>query len=110
MKEIFSKLEYLINNEYITDYSVSQNTLDNVFVNFVRDQCDTLQQVKLTSQRKLGHSNDIIDDTFDDGSFVVTRSTSNENGNVSLTRMPMNVACSCKTNTQSLEVLECSKL
>ncbi|CAF1384986.1 unnamed protein product [Rotaria sordida] len=44
LKDIFSKLENLFIYERITDYSVSQNTLDNVFVNFVRDQFDASQQ------------------------------------------------------------------
>jgi len=75
LKEIFSKLENLLIDQRINDYSVSQNTLDNVFVNFVRDQSDTLQRTNKKSKRRQEHFDDILDDTFGDGSFVVTRST-----------------------------------
>ncbi|CAF1349808.1 unnamed protein product [Adineta steineri] len=81
LKDIFSKLENLLIDQRINDYSVSQNTLDNVFVNFVRDQCDTLQRTNKKSKRRQDHFNDILDDTFDDGSFVVTKSTRNNNNN-----------------------------
>jgi len=110
LKDIFSKLENLLINERINDYSVSQNTLDNVFVNFVRDQSDTLQRTNKISKRKQEQFSDILDDTFDDGSFVVTRSTRNNKNNVSLEGMPTNIACNCKINTDPLQVLDCSKL
>jgi hypothetical protein len=110
LKDIFSKLENLLINERINDYSVSQNTLDNVFVNFVRDQSDTLQRTNKISKRRQADFNDILDDTFDDGSFVVTRSTRNNTNNVSLEGMPTNIACNCKINTDPLQVLDCSKL
>jgi len=111
LKEIFSKLENLLIDQRINDYSVSQNTLDNVFVNFVRDQSDTLQRTNKKSKRRQEHFDDILDDTFGDGSFVVTRSTrNNNNNNVSLQEMPPNIACNCKINTNPLEVLDCSKL
>ncbi|CAF3611704.1 unnamed protein product, partial [Rotaria sp. Silwood2] len=90
---------------------VSQNTLDNVFVNFVRDQFDASQRTKKTSRRRQEHFNGILDDAFDDGSFVVTRSRrNNNNDNVSLERIPTTTACNCKINTSSLEVLDCLKL
>jgi L-rhamnose mutarotase len=110
LKDIFSKLENLLINERITDYSVSQNTLDNVFVNFVRDQSDTLQRINKISKRGQERFNDILDDTFDDGSFVVTRSTRNNKNNVSLERMSTNISCNCKININPLEILDCSKL
>jgi hypothetical protein len=110
LKDIFSKLENLLINQRITDYSVSQNTLDNVFVNFVRDQSDTLPTINNISKRRQQHFNDILDDTFDDGSFVITRSTRSNKNNVSLERISTNIACNCKINTDPLEVLDCSKL
>ncbi|CAF2941696.1 unnamed protein product [Rotaria sp. Silwood2] len=79
LKNIFSKLQNLLINQCITDYRVSQNTLDNVFVNFVRDQFDASQRTKNTSRRRQENFNGILDDTFDDGSFVVTRSRRNNN-------------------------------
>jgi hypothetical protein len=110
LKDIFSKLENLLINERINDYSVSQNTLDNVFVNFVRDQSDTLQRTNKISKRRQEQFSDILDDTFGDGSFVVTRSTRNNKNNVSLEGMTTNIACNCKINTDPLQVLDCSKL
>jgi hypothetical protein len=110
LKDIFSKLENLLINERITDYTVSQNTLDNVFVNFVRDQSDTLQRINKTSKRRKEQFDDILDDTFGDGAFVVTRSSRNSQTNVSLERISTNSACNCKISTNPLEVLDCSKL
>ncbi|CAF4637163.1 unnamed protein product [Rotaria sp. Silwood1] len=81
LKDIFSKLENLLTNERITDYSVSQNTLDNVFVNFVRDQLDASQRTRRTSRRRQEQFNDILDDTFDDGAYVATKSRRNNNNN-----------------------------
>ena len=119
LKDIFVTLEDLLTKDLITDYSVSQNTLDNVFVNFVRDQCDTIQQMTTTTttttsqsfqRRNLrqGNINEILDDTFDDGSFVVTRSKSRNS--VSLEQISTNSACHCQNNANTLEVLDCSKL
>lgn len=112
LKDIFSKLENLLTNELITDYSVSQNTLDNVFVNFVRDQYDTLPATSSTSSRRREHFSDIIDDAFDDGSFIIRKSRRNNNCNnhVSLERMTTNIACNCKISTNNFEILDCSKL
>ena len=107
LKEIFSTLEQLLHDERITDYSVSQNTLDNVFVNFVRDQSDRFEQSNKQSKRRKKKSNDILDDTFDDGSFVVRRSKRNH---VSEENHPPTIACHCKINSNPLEILDCSKL
>ena len=108
LKEIFSKLEQLLNDQRIADYSVSQNTLDNVFVNFVRDQSDTLQTKNGRSKRRRkDQRNEILDDTFDDGSFVVRRTKARH---VSEENLPTNVACHCKIANNPLEVLDCSKL
>jgi hypothetical protein len=101
----FLKLEDLLTNEFIPDYSVSQNTLDNVFVNFVRDECDTIQQTTSQSyqrrnQGEAGNEHDILDDTFDDGSFVITRSKCKNSG--SLERISTNSAGHCKTNVKTL--------
>ena len=102
LKDIFAKLERLLNNQLISDYSVTQNTLDNVFVNFVRDQCDTLQRTNGRSRRR--------QEQFDDGSFVIRRSSRNTTSNVSLEAISTNTACNCVMNTNPLEVLDCSKL
>ncbi|CAF3675437.1 unnamed protein product [Rotaria socialis] len=110
LKDIFSKLENLLINERITDYSVSQNTLDNVFVNFVRDQYNTTQQTKKPSRRRQEHFDGILDDTFDDGSFIVTKSRRNNNNNNVSLEIPKTTACNCKINTNSLDILDCSKL
>lgn len=112
LNDIFSKLENLLTSERITDYSVSQNTLDNVFVNFVRDQYSTTEQTKQTSKRRQEHFNGILDDTFNDGSFIVTKSrrNNNNNNNVSLEKNPTTIACNCKMNINSFEILDCSKL
>jgi hypothetical protein len=110
LKDIFSKLENLLINERITDYTVSQNTLDNVFVNFVRDQSDTLQRINKTSKRRKEQFNNIFDDTCGDEAFVVTRLSRNSQTNVSLERISTNSACNCKISTNPLEVLDCSKL
>ncbi|CAF4660611.1 unnamed protein product, partial [Rotaria sp. Silwood2] len=86
-KDIFSKLQNLIINQCITDYSVSQNTLDNVFVNFVPDQFGASQRTINTSRRRQENFNGILDDTFDDGSFVATRSKRNNNNDNDQQRM-----------------------
>ena len=109
LKDLFAKLERLLIDGRISDYSVSQNTLDNVFVNFVRDQCETLPQVRSSSRKRHDANNDILDDSFHDGSFVTARSSRNPN-HVSLERIPPNAPCECKTNTNPLEILDCSKL
>ncbi|XP_012935434.1 ATP-binding cassette sub-family A member 2 [Aplysia californica] len=41
--QLFSKLEEAERNLSIEDYSVSQNTLDNVFINFVKQQTEIVQ-------------------------------------------------------------------
>ncbi|KAK3577511.1 hypothetical protein CHS0354_026468 [Potamilus streckersoni] len=41
---LFSKLEEAQKNLGIEDYSVSQNTLDNVFINFVKQQTEIVQE------------------------------------------------------------------
>ncbi|CAF2503590.1 unnamed protein product [Rotaria sp. Silwood2] len=106
-EHIFSKLQNLLINQCITDYSVSQNTLDNVFVNFVRDQFDASQRTKKTSRRRQEHFNGILDDAFDDGSFVVTRSRrNNNNDNVSLERIPTTTACNYLIKMQTERVIE----
>ena len=112
LNEIFKKLESLLTNQCITDYSVSQNTLDNVFVNFVRDQCDTSEQTNKSSRQRHEHFNDILDDAFDSGLSVLTKSIRNikNNKHVSLDEVQTNVVCDCKTNRKSFEVLNCSKL
>ena len=115
LKEIFTKLEDLLRRGCLTDYSVSQNTLDNVFVNFVRDQCDTEPQAMKTSKRRARTTNDVLDDSFTDGSSVVIRSrrtTSSTRNDVSLENLPPNVvACDCRMKTTNeFEVLDCSKL
>ena len=118
LKDIFSQLEDLLQRGSISDYSVSQNTLDNVFVNFVRNQCDTelLQPTTQTSTRQRRTTttrNSVLDDTFDDGSFVLNRrtTTTTTNRDVSSERLASAVvACDCRMTTKALEVLDCSKL
>lgn len=111
LKEIFAKLEKLLNDELITDYSVTQNTLDNVFVNFVRDQCDTLQQPTNNAQSNLQFQcqDEVLDDTFGDGSFVTSRSKKDVD-HVSSEKASTKSACDCRLKTNTLEVLDCSKL
>ncbi|CAI9718098.1 ATP-binding cassette sub-family A member 2-like isoform X2 [Octopus vulgaris] len=43
---IFSKLEDAQRDFQIEDYSVSQNTLDNVFINFVKQQTEIVQELE----------------------------------------------------------------
>lgn len=119
LKQLFTQLEDLLQRGSISDYSVSQNTLDNVFVNFVRNQCDTelLQPTSQTSTRQRRTTNAVLDDTFDDGSFVLNRrtttTTTTSNRHVSSERLSSTVvvaACDCRITTKALEVLDCSKL
>lgn len=47
---IFSKLEDAQRALHIEDYSVSQNTLDNVFINFVKQQTEIIQELEENRQ------------------------------------------------------------
>uniref|UniRef100_A0A8C2BIA4 ATP-binding cassette sub-family A member 2 n=1 Tax=Cyprinus carpio TaxID=7962 RepID=A0A8C2BIA4_CYPCA len=44
LAQVFSKMEQVVEVLSIEDYSVSQTTLDNVFVNFAKKQSDNLEQ------------------------------------------------------------------
>ncbi|XP_041855370.1 ATP-binding cassette sub-family A member 2 isoform X4 [Melanotaenia boesemani] len=44
LAQVFSKMEQVVEVLGIEDYSVSQTTLDNVFVNFAKKQSDSLEQ------------------------------------------------------------------
>ncbi|KAM9393672.1 ATP-binding cassette sub-family A member 2 [Pholidichthys leucotaenia] len=44
LAQVFSKMEQVVEVLGMEDYSVSQTTLDNVFVNFAKKQSDNLQQ------------------------------------------------------------------
>uniref|UniRef100_A0A673ZFD4 ATP-binding cassette sub-family A member 2 n=1 Tax=Salmo trutta TaxID=8032 RepID=A0A673ZFD4_SALTR len=44
LAQVFSKMEQVVEALGIEDYSVSQTTLDNVFVNFAKKQSDNLEQ------------------------------------------------------------------
>ncbi|XP_069039700.1 ATP-binding cassette sub-family A member 2 [Lepisosteus oculatus] len=44
LAQVFSKMEQVVEILGIEDYSVSQTTLDNVFVNFAKKQSDNLEQ------------------------------------------------------------------
>uniref|UniRef100_A0A8C7RNS4 ATP-binding cassette sub-family A member 2 n=1 Tax=Oncorhynchus mykiss TaxID=8022 RepID=A0A8C7RNS4_ONCMY len=44
LAQVFSKMEQVVEVLGIDDYSVSQTTLDNVFVNFAKKQSDNLEQ------------------------------------------------------------------
>uniref|UniRef100_A0A8C3NL44 ATP-binding cassette sub-family A member 2 n=1 Tax=Geospiza parvula TaxID=87175 RepID=A0A8C3NL44_GEOPR len=44
LAQVFSKMEQVVDVLGIEDYSVSQTTLDNVFVNFAKKQSDNLEQ------------------------------------------------------------------
>uniref|UniRef100_A0A670KMZ7 ATP-binding cassette sub-family A member 2 n=1 Tax=Podarcis muralis TaxID=64176 RepID=A0A670KMZ7_PODMU len=44
LAQVFSKMEQVVDILGIEDYSVSQTTLDNVFVNFAKKQSDNLEQ------------------------------------------------------------------
>ncbi|CAF3102850.1 unnamed protein product [Rotaria sp. Silwood2] len=57
LKDFFSKLENLLFNERITDYSISPNTLFTLFVNFVRDQFDASSQ---TNKKHPDEGKDIL--------------------------------------------------
>ncbi|XP_059192402.1 ATP-binding cassette sub-family A member 2 [Centropristis striata] len=47
LAQVFSKMEQVVEVLGIEDYSVSQTTLDNVFVNFAKKQSDNLEQQDL---------------------------------------------------------------
>uniref|UniRef100_A0A8C9YSP4 ATP-binding cassette sub-family A member 2 n=1 Tax=Sander lucioperca TaxID=283035 RepID=A0A8C9YSP4_SANLU len=49
LAQVFSKMEQVMEVLGIEDYSVSQTTLDNVFVNFAKKQSDNLEQQETTS-------------------------------------------------------------
>ncbi|XP_039660213.1 ATP-binding cassette sub-family A member 2 isoform X1 [Perca fluviatilis] len=49
LAQVFSKMEQVVEVLGIEDYSVSQTTLDNVFVNFAKKQSDNLEQQETTS-------------------------------------------------------------
>ncbi|XP_017911665.1 PREDICTED: ATP-binding cassette sub-family A member 2-like isoform X3 [Capra hircus] len=44
LAQVFSKMEQVVGVLGVEDYSVSQTTLDNVFVNFAKKQSDNLEQ------------------------------------------------------------------
>lgn len=48
LAQVFSKMEQVVDVLGIEDYSVSQTTLDNVFVNFAKKQSDNLEQQEAT--------------------------------------------------------------
>ncbi|XP_040010575.1 ATP-binding cassette sub-family A member 2 isoform X1 [Xiphias gladius] len=47
LAQVFSKMEQVVEVLGIEDYSVSQTTLDNVFVNFAKKQSDNLEQQEM---------------------------------------------------------------
>ncbi|XP_055516314.1 ATP-binding cassette sub-family A member 2 [Leucoraja erinacea] len=49
LSHVFSKMEQVVDVLGIEDYSVSQTTLDNVFVNFAKKQSDNLEQQELVN-------------------------------------------------------------
>ncbi|XP_072287523.1 ATP-binding cassette sub-family A member 2 isoform X4 [Pyxicephalus adspersus] len=49
LAQVFSKMEQVVDVLGIEDYSVSQTTLDNVFVNFAKKQSDNLEQQEANS-------------------------------------------------------------
>ncbi|KAA8579156.1 hypothetical protein FQN60_007289, partial [Etheostoma spectabile] len=49
LAQVFSKMEQVVEVLGIEDYSVSQTTLDNVFVNFAKKQSDSLEQQETTN-------------------------------------------------------------
>uniref|UniRef100_A0A4W3GV29 ATP-binding cassette sub-family A member 2 n=1 Tax=Callorhinchus milii TaxID=7868 RepID=A0A4W3GV29_CALMI len=49
LAQVFSKMEQVVDVLNIEDYSVSQTTLDNVFVNFAKKQSDNLEQQETVS-------------------------------------------------------------
>ncbi|XP_056394149.1 ATP-binding cassette sub-family A member 2 isoform X1 [Hyla sarda] len=53
LAQVFSKMEQVVDVLGIEDYSVSQTTLDNVFVNFAKKQSDNLEQ------QEVNHSNSV---------------------------------------------------
>ncbi|KAM6965213.1 ATP-binding cassette sub-family A member 2 [Aplochiton taeniatus] len=55
LAQVFSKMEQVVEVLGIEDYSVSQTTLDNVFVNFAKKQSDNLEQQE-SSPPGGGHS------------------------------------------------------
>ncbi|KAG7281475.1 hypothetical protein CRUP_012418 [Coryphaenoides rupestris] len=56
LAQVFSKMEQVVEVLGIEDYSVSQTTLDNVFVNFAKKQSDNLDQQEQSSPSGGGQS------------------------------------------------------
>ncbi|TNN43202.1 ATP-binding cassette sub-family A member 2 [Liparis tanakae] len=48
LAQVFSKMEQVVEVLGIEEYSVSQTTLDNVFVNFAKKQSDNLEQQQVS--------------------------------------------------------------
>ncbi|CAD5121418.1 DgyrCDS9938 [Dimorphilus gyrociliatus] len=62
---VFSVMEESLRDMNIIDYSVSQNTLDNVFINFVKQQTEIIEEeseVEMTSQSMDGDRIILLDD------------------------------------------------
>jgi len=71
LSTIFGQMEEACRDLHIEDYSISQNTLDNVFINFVKQQQDIVQESSIdtlstsatlpvisTSNRRYRHGNE----------------------------------------------------
>ncbi|KAK3087439.1 hypothetical protein FSP39_005943 [Pinctada imbricata] len=72
LSELFGKLEEALKDLDIEDYSVSQNNLDNVFINFVKQQVEIVQESEEMSSEQSGcHSDDDplirLDNASEDG-------------------------------------------
>ncbi|ELU10176.1 hypothetical protein CAPTEDRAFT_219516, partial [Capitella teleta] len=83
LAKVFSKMEEAIHDLEVEDYSVSQNTLDNVFINFVskqqelieaQEQGDGLAPIPQTELRPLPSQVDSDDDTILDMGMSVADS------------------------------------
>jgi ATP-binding cassette subfamily A (ABC1) protein 2 len=74
LDDVFSKMELAMKQVFIKDYSVSQNTLDNVFINFVKDQNDQHEM----PQASLAEPEMSSDDDFDD---AILENSDNSSGN-----------------------------
>uniref|UniRef100_T1J7T4 ATP-binding cassette sub-family A member 2 n=1 Tax=Strigamia maritima TaxID=126957 RepID=T1J7T4_STRMM len=61
---VFSKMESAVEDLCIEDYSVSQNTLDNVFINFVKQQSD--MNFKPAGMMSENSSENLLIDSSDD--------------------------------------------
>ncbi|KAK2902562.1 ATP-binding cassette sub-family A member 2 isoform X1 [Channa argus] len=64
LAQVFSKMEQVVEVLGLEDYSVSQTTLDNVFVNFAKKQSDNLEQQEVSppgdGQSPLQHILDLL--------------------------------------------------